>query len=67
MPLIGPVLEPTPPYGQVWAVLGVPGPVGLDEPEAALREEAECLGVVIHATRLGAGERPRGRSTVGVV
>ena len=54
VPLAGGVLEPSSPFGDERAVLGMPGPVlGVDETEASLREQAERLGVVLHDGRLG--------------
>jgi hypothetical protein len=54
VPLAGSVLEPPTPYREVGAMLGVAGPIlRLDESEALLRKEAECLGVVIHGSTVG--------------
>ena len=59
VPLRNGVLEPAPPLRDMRAVLGVAGPVlGLDQPEALLRGEAETLGVVgelHHGARVGQG------------
>ena len=56
LPLAGCVLEPPTPNGQVGAVLGVPSAIlGLDEPEASVRQEAERLSVVIHDVQTAIG------------
>jgi hypothetical protein len=44
VPLAGPVLEPSTPFGQIRAVLGMAGAVlGLDHPKAAVREQGEAV------------------------
>jgi hypothetical protein len=51
-----PILDSTSPHDQVGTVLGVPRPVlDLDEPEAALRSQAERLGVMVHGATVGRG------------
>jgi hypothetical protein len=62
VPLACVVLEPSPLFSQVRAVLGVPCAIlGLDESEAHLRQKAERLGVVIHYSRLPSGCFQRSR------
>jgi len=53
--LAAPSFELPSPFVDVGAVLGVPGVVLFDEPEALLRLKAEGLGVVIDRSRVGRG------------
>jgi len=56
VPLAGTVLEPASPFGHIRAVLGMAGTVlGLDHPEALVRQETEGLAVVLHPVRVGRG------------
>jgi hypothetical protein len=56
VPLASGILEPTTPFSDVGTVLGVTCSIlGLDHPEAALRDEAEAVGVVLHGARVGDG------------
>jgi hypothetical protein len=62
VPLAHLVLEPTPPFDQERTVLGVAGPIlGLDQPEATPRGQAERLGVIVHECQpaIGVGQRPK--------
>jgi hypothetical protein len=56
VPLAGSVLKPSTPLRDIRAVLGMPRSVlGLDQPEALLRQKAEDVGVVLHRTTVGQG------------
>ncbi len=62
VPRSGAVPEPSTPRGHMRAMLCVARPVaGRDHPEAALRDESERIGVVVHEATVGQGADGAGR------